>query len=170
MDVLTPGLENYLEAILRVGLEKEVVRVKDIEKLLNVKAPSIVESVKSLAERDLVEYERYGYIKLTEKGTRIAREIYRRHKMLAGFFNRIIGVDLETATQDACAIEHYLSKKTLDHLLKFVEFVESHPEREPMWLSSFHYYVKYGELPDYCRKRREEVKKGKINNGKEKNC
>lgn len=169
MDVLTPGLENYLEAILRIGLEKEVVRVKDIERLLKVKAPSIVESVKNLADKDLVVYERYGYIKLTEKGTELAKEIYQKHKMLSRFFHQIIGVDLKTATKDACAIEHYLSEKTINHLLKFVEFIETHPEKEPMWLSSFHYYIKYGELPDYCRRKRKEVIKGKINDGKEKN-
>lgn len=159
MSVLTPGLENYLEAIWRISLQKDIVRVKDIKKLLKVKAPSIVESVKNLAEKDLVEYEKYGYIKITEEGMKIAKKIYKKHKMLSKFFHEIIGLDLNTAAEDACKIEHYLSEKTVNYLLKFIEFIETHPEGEPIWLSSFHYYIKHGKLPDYCRKRREEIKK-----------
>jgi len=162
MNVLTPGLENYLEAIWRVSLEKDIVRIRDIKKLLKVKAPSIVESVKNLADRELVIYEKYGYVKLTQEGIKLAKKIYKKHKMLSKFFHNIIGIDLKTAIDDACSIEHYLSDKTVNGLLKFIEFIESCPEGEPLWLSSFHYYVKHGKMPDHCAEKNEEMKRGGI--------
>lgn len=160
ISVLTPVLEDYLEAIWRISQEKDVVRVKDIKKLLKVSSSSIVGSVKNLANKRLVEHERYGYIKLTEKGIEIAKKIYQRHKSLSKFFNEIIGLDLKTATKDACDIEHYLSEKAIDRLLKFIEFIENCPEGEPLWLSSFHYYVKHGKMPNHCLEKQNDLMEG----------
>jgi DtxR family transcriptional regulator, Mn-dependent transcriptional regulator len=160
ISILTPALEDYLKAIWQVSQKKDVVRVKDIKKLLKVSPSSIVESVKNLAQKKIVEHERYGYIKLTERGIEIAKKIQQRHKLLSKFFNEIIGLDLKTAANDACGIEHYLSDKTIDRLIKFIEFIENCPEGEPLWLSSFHYYVKHGKMPDHCLEKDSESRKG----------
>jgi len=149
-DILTPALEDYLEAILRISIEKGVVRVKDISKLLKVKPSSAVGSIKTLSEKNLVDHKRYGYIKLTDKGLVRAGKIYEKHKLLAKFFNQIIGLDPKTSATDACSIEHYISKKTMDKLLKFTEFIEKCPEGKPIWLSNFHYYAKHGKMPNHC--------------------
>ncbi len=150
MDVLTPSLEDYLEAIWILGLKRRVVRVRDIIKFLNVKSSSVVGALKALSDRDLVVHERYGYVELTQKGVAVAKEIYERHKMLSKFLHEILGVDPKVAAEDACRMEHHISKETLERLTKFIEFIETCPEGEPLWLSSFHYFAKHGVRPEHC--------------------
>ena len=64
---LTKSFEDYLEAIYILGQEKGKVRVKDIAKSLDVKLPSVTEAVRKMSKVKLVEFERYGLIKLTEQ-------------------------------------------------------------------------------------------------------
>ncbi len=157
MEVLTASLEDYLEAILVTSLKRKVVRVKDIVRLLNVRTASVVGAMKVLAQKGLVVHERYGYIELTQQGVAVASEIYDRHKTLYRFFREILGVDSETAAEDACRIEHHIDKKTAERMVKFITFIESCPEGTPLWLSSFHHYAKTGLRPERCA-RREEVR------------
>jgi DtxR family Mn-dependent transcriptional regulator len=150
MGTLTASMEDYLEAILVIGLEKRVPRVKDIAKSLGVKTSSVVNALKILSEKELVHQEPYGYIELTQKGILAAKEIYERHKTLHKFFHEILGVDSGVAEKDACEIEHHIHPKTLNRVLQFIKFVEACPEGEPLWLSSFHYFVKHGKKPEHC--------------------
>jgi DtxR family transcriptional regulator, Mn-dependent transcriptional regulator len=69
------SMENYLEAIATLGPGKKVVRVKQISDMLGVRMPSVTSALKKLSEQDLVEHERYGHIKLTPEGARVAREV-----------------------------------------------------------------------------------------------
>jgi DtxR family Mn-dependent transcriptional regulator len=151
MTALTASMEDYLETILIIGLEKKVTRVKDIAKYLDVKTSSVANAIKILSEKELVHQEPYGYVELTQKGILMAKEIYERHKTLYKFFHEILGVGSKVAEQDACEIEHHIHKETLDRILKFIQLVETCPEGEPLWLSSFHYYVKHGKKPDHCQ-------------------
>jgi DtxR family Mn-dependent transcriptional regulator len=154
-------MENYLEAILVVGTEKKVPRVKDIAKYLGVKTSSVVSAIKVLSEKDLVQQEPYGYIELTQKGILIAKSIYEKHKALYKFFHEILGVNSKIAEKDACEIEHHINQKTFNRILQFIEFVETCPEGEPLWLSSFHYYVKHGKKPEHCEEPQGLSKGGK---------
>jgi DtxR family Mn-dependent transcriptional regulator len=159
MATLTASMEDYLEAIWVIGLEKKVTRVKDIAKHLGVKTSSVANAVKVLSEKEMVHQEPYGYIELTQKGVLSAKEIYEKHKTLYKFFSEILGVDSKIAEKDACAIEHHIHKETLDRILTFIELVETCPEGEPLWLSSFHYYVKHGKKPEHCQEP-ENIEKG----------
>jgi DtxR family Mn-dependent transcriptional regulator len=151
MTTLTASMEDYLEAILIIGLEKKVTRVKDIAKHLGVKTSSVANAIRVLSEKELVHQEPYGYIELTQKGVLRAKEIYEKHKTLYKFFHEILGIDSKVAEQDACEIEHHIHNETLDRILKFIQLVETCPEGEPLWLSSFHYYVKHGKKPEHCQ-------------------
>lgn len=159
MNTLTSNMEDYLESIWIIALEKKVTRVKDIAKYLGVKTPSVVNAIKVLSEKQLVRQEPYGYVELTQKGILMAKEIYERHKTLYKFFHEILGVDTKVAKKDACEIEHHIHRKTLNYILQFIKFVETCPEGEPLWLSSFHYYVKHGEKPEHCEQS-ENILKG----------
>ncbi len=152
---LSPRAEDYLEAVYRLSLSKggKPVRLRDIARALRVKLPSAVQMLRSLANKGLVVYERFGTIELTPKGLEAARSVYERHKTLYRFLREILGVDDDTAERDACGMEHHVSKDTLFRLLKFIEFIEGCPEGEPLWLSSFHYYLKHGERPAHCVER-----------------
>jgi DtxR family Mn-dependent transcriptional regulator len=160
MGDLTSSMEDYLEAIWVINMEKRVPRVKDVAKHLGVKTSSVVNAIKILSEKQLVQQEPYGYIELTQKGILTAKEIYERHKTLYKFFHEILGVDPKVAEMDACKIEHHIHQKTLNRILQFIKFVESCPEGEPLWLSSFYYYVKHGEKPERCEQSESTVKGG----------
>jgi len=125
-DRLSPNFEDYIEAILIVQMRNKVVRVKDISKMLNVSMPSVHGAIKVLKEKSLVLHQKYGYIELTEEGSRTASEIFQKHKLLKNFFIKILDLSEEVAAEDACKIEHYLSKQTLTRLSAFINFFDSH--------------------------------------------
>jgi DtxR family Mn-dependent transcriptional regulator len=154
---LTKNVEDYLETILLIGKEKKAVRIKDISHHLQVKMPSAVAMMKSLSERDLVRHEHYGYIELTPKGLRKAKDVYKRHRTLFRLLHDFLGVEEKKAAEDACGMEHYISKESLNRLLKFIEFVETCPAGEPLWFSSFHYFMEKGVRPERCIKEGEDI-------------
>ena len=141
MHTLSASLEDYVEAIWILSLRHKVVRVKDVAGLLNVKSPSVVGALKILVERGLIAHERYGYIELSQQGEALARDVYRKHKTLAKFFNEILGIDLATAAKDACAIEHCVSESTIKRIAAFMRFAEAVPHEQAPWLEAFRDYV-----------------------------
>ncbi len=145
---LSQSLEDYLETIFILSKEEDAVRVRDVAARLNVKKPSVVAAVKSLVEKDLVNHERYGALKLTPAGEEVAAEMYRRHHVIYEFLRNILGVQHQTADEDACQIEHHISPETMDRLLKFIEFVKLFPSEEvdPRWLKNFHKFFESGEV------------------------
>lgn len=143
---LSPSYEDYIEAIYRIQQEKKVVRVKDISSMLDVSMPSVNGAINSLKEKGLVNHQKYGHVELTPEGKHLAREVFKRHKLIINFFTKILYIDREIAEEDACKIEHYLSKTTIDRLSKFIEFVESCPKKDtPTFLENFSYYYKHGK-------------------------
>lgn len=152
MNDLTQSSEDYLEAILVIGLSRKVVRIKDLAKYLKVKMSSVVSAVKHLAQKNLVRHEHYGYVELTEEGEVLAEAIYKRHKTLFKFLHNFLRIDSSIAENDACQIEHYIAPETMSRLLKFIEFVETCPEGQPRWLSSFYHFAKTGKRPKSCNK------------------
>ncbi|MFW6139618.1 MAG: DtxR family transcriptional regulator [Spirochaetota bacterium] len=163
MSDLTQTAEDYLEKILIIKEEMKIVRVRDIANYMKVKMPSVVSMIKKLSQKDLIKHEHYGYIELTEEGLRQAKAIYERHKTLFNFLHHILGLDTATAKEDACKIEHYVNPKTLDYILKFIKFVETCPEGEPLWLSSFHYFAERGVRPEHCKEIEKIRKDSKMN-------
>ena len=88
MTKYTQSEEDYLEAFYVIGLNNDVVRVKDVADALDVTMPSVVSAVRSLSQKGLVNQEKYGYIELTQEGKEIAKAIYARHRLLYTFFMR----------------------------------------------------------------------------------
>ena len=142
MAPLSHSLEDYIEAIYLISLEKKVVRVKEIAEFLNVKMPSVVDAISKLKERELVNHEKYGYLNLTKKGTDTAKLIYKKHEEVYRFLNQFLGMDEEKSKRDACGIEHYISKDCLEKIIKLMEFLDTNPEGYPNWLKSFQNFLK----------------------------
>ncbi len=114
---LLESAENYLEAILMVREEKGVVRAIDIVNKLGFSKPSVSVAMKNLETNDFIARDADGFIHLTESGEEIARMIYERHNLLTDIFVRI-GVDPDTAREDACKVEHDLSEETFECIKK----------------------------------------------------
>jgi DtxR family Mn-dependent transcriptional regulator len=149
----TASMEDYLEAIANLGEGRKVVRVKQISEMLGVKMPSVTSALKKLSEQELVEHERYGHIKLTPEGDRVARDVIYRHEALTRFFAQALGINRETAEEDACKIEHVISPLSMERLAKFVEFIEACPLGGTNFPSRYEYYLEHGELPQDCSNR-----------------
>jgi DtxR family Mn-dependent transcriptional regulator len=149
----TASMEDYLEAIANLGEGRKVVRVKQISEILGVKMPSVSSALKKLSEQELVEHERYGHIKLTPEGDKVARDVIYRHEALARFFVQALGINRETAEEDACKIEHVISPLSMERLAKFVEFIEACPLGSANFPSRYEYYLEHGELPQDCSNR-----------------
>jgi len=149
----TASMEDYLEAIAKLGEGRKVVKVKQLSQMLGVKMPSVSSALRKLSQQELVEHERYGHIKLTPEGDEVARDVIYRHEALARFFAQALGISRETAEQDACKIEHVISPLSMQRLAKFIEFMEACPLGGVNFPSRYEYYLKHGRLPQDCTRR-----------------
>jgi DtxR family Mn-dependent transcriptional regulator len=120
---LSASLEDYLEAIYNLSSDSQFARAKDIALTLDVTKASVTSALRTLAERELINYKPYGYITLTEQGRHLALKIARRHEMLSFFFTEVLGVEPGTAQKAACRTEHTLGPEVASRLTAFVEFV-----------------------------------------------
>lgn len=118
---ISESLEDYLETIHYLIIQKQAARAKDIGKQLNVSRPSVTGALHALADRNLINYSPYGIITMTEQGQSIAKGITRRHEVLRDFFVKILGVNYEEADAAACKMEHAVSDSILKRFLEFIE-------------------------------------------------
>ena len=107
--------ENYLETIFVLQKKHGVVRSIDIATELSVSKPSVSVAMKNLRNNGFIEMDEDGHITLLEQGQEIAAKMYERHTLMTQWLIRL-GVDPETAAEDACKIEHVISETTFDAL------------------------------------------------------
>ena len=112
--------ENYLETILMLSKRLPVVRSVDISNELGFKKSSVSVAMKNLREKNHITVSDAGFINLTQSGREIAEMIYERHEFLSKWLISL-GVPAETATEDACKIEHVLSKESFQAIKDFVK-------------------------------------------------
>ncbi|MCM1386269.1 MAG: metal-dependent transcriptional regulator [Bacillus sp. (in: Bacteria)] len=105
--------ENYLETILMLGQKKGNVRSVDIANELEFKKPSVSVAMKNLRENGYIRVDDNGFITLTESGRQIAETMYERHILFSRWLVEL-GVNEKTAVEDACKMEHVLSKESFD--------------------------------------------------------
>ena len=111
--------EDYLECILKLSKQRPVVRSIDIANDMNYSKPSISVAMKNLRLIGYINVDESGFITLTDSGMEIASNIYDRHLILKKWLE-FLGISPETAEQDACKIEHTLSKETYTALRKHI--------------------------------------------------
>lgn len=133
----SPSMEDYLEAIGTLEDEHGLVRVTQLSDALNVRKPSVTAAVERLAQEGLVMHEKYGSVELTPRGKAVADDVWKRHEALWIFLTEILGVSEETAEENACKLEHYLSPDATERLTRFVEFVLEGEKGRPQWLADF---------------------------------
>ncbi|MDE6640793.1 MAG: metal-dependent transcriptional regulator [Acetatifactor sp.] len=111
--------ENYLETILILSRQLPVVRSVDIANELGFKKSSVSVAMKNLREKEHIVVDKSGFITLTPSGREIAEMIYERHEFLSGWLMKL-GVDKHTALEDACKMEHVISRESFDAIKKYV--------------------------------------------------
>ncbi|NLZ38151.1 MAG: metal-dependent transcriptional regulator [Firmicutes bacterium] len=118
---LTPALEDYLEVILELEEKENGTRVTDIADKMNIAKSTVTITINKLKNMGLVQQESYGPIELTSAGKKHALEIRHRHSMIRRFLIDVLGVDYQTADEDACLMEHVVSPTTLKKIEEYME-------------------------------------------------
>ena len=115
--MVNESAENYLETILELSQTLPVVRSVDIANELGYKKSSVSVAMKNLREKEHITVTDAGFIYLTETGKKIAEMIHERHELLTEWLTRL-GVPEDIASEDACKLEHVLSKESFDAIKK----------------------------------------------------
>lgn len=125
---LTAGLEDYLEAIFVAASEKKSVKGIDIAKMLNISRASVSEALSKLVSKGLITYESYGAVSFTTTGLSEAQKVYNTHNTLKSFFQTVLNISPEEASNNACKIEHIISDNILCEIKVFTDYCNNHPE------------------------------------------
>ncbi|MDQ6624654.1 MAG: transcriptional regulator MntR [Verrucomicrobiota bacterium] len=122
--------EDYLERILELINSKGYARVIDIASSLKISQASVTNMVQRLDADQLLKYEKYRGLVLTTAGETLARNIARRHELLAEFL-RLLGVDEKVIDHDVEGMEHHISPATL----RAIEALTAQLRRRPALLA-----------------------------------
>ncbi len=112
--------EDYLETMLMLKEQHGYIRSTDVASHLGVTKPSVSYATKRLRENGYITMDKDGLISLTDTGLEIAQRMYTRHKLLTEFLV-LLGVDEEIAREDACKIEHDISRESFDAICAHVK-------------------------------------------------
>lgn len=117
---VSEAVENYLETILILSKNKPDLHAIDICDELGYSRPTVSVVVKQMKGNGLITVDESNHIALTERGRAIAESIYERHNIISEFF-MAIGVNRDTALEDACKIEHDISDETFECIKKHIQ-------------------------------------------------
>lgn len=120
---ITPSLEDYLETIYFLFVERGSARVTDVAAYLNISKPSVNKAINVLKSMGYVNHEHYGLLDLTDTGLEYAKSVASRHHTLTRFLNKLLGIEQKEAEAEACKIEHHLSVQTVEKLKKYLDTV-----------------------------------------------
>ena len=112
--------EMYLETIYVLSKKTGYVRSVDVGEKMGYSKPSVSRAVGLLKEGGYITVDNHGSIKLTDKGREVAEKTYERHTVLSQLFE-MLGVDKDTASEDACKIEHVLSQESFEAIKRHFE-------------------------------------------------
>ena len=125
MEKLSVSLEDYIKEIYNQVLKNGQAKVTAIAETLNVKKASVTGALNILSEKKLINYAPYSPITLTSKGEKIAKNILIKHENLSEFFMEVLGIEKEEALETACKMEHIVSDKLFDNMVKLTQYVKS---------------------------------------------
>ena len=117
---VSESYENYLETIYIIQNKYGEVHSVDVADYLSFSKPSVSIAMKKLRNEEFIFMDGHGHITLSEKGLKIAKEMYKRHMLISNWLVKL-GVDEATAVEDACRIEHVISKKSFEAVMRYVE-------------------------------------------------
>ena len=120
---LTSSMEDYLEMICRIIQKNEVVRIRELAENLHVKPSSASKMVNNLKEAGYIEFKKYGYIAITQKGLETGNYLLHRHRVLHDFLCLLNHTKDELEQVEK--IEHFINKITIDNLERLTEWMRS---------------------------------------------
>jgi DtxR family Mn-dependent transcriptional regulator len=117
-------VEMYLKAIWHIKEKNELVKISTIAKMLNVRQPSVVQMLKKLNEKNLVNYSKAS-VKLTEEGEKVGASMMRNSRLLEVLMESALKVEIDE--EMVCGIEHHMNKQFTDALCTMLK----HPRKCP---------------------------------------
>lgn len=133
--MLSQTEENYLKALFHLTHEtkgKTEAGNNELAAYLNVKPATANDMLKKLKEKELVSYEKYGKISLTESGRYLAVGIIRKHRLWETFLYEKLDFSWDEVHEVAEQLEHIKSAKLIEQLEKFLGFPEVDPHGDPI--------------------------------------
>ena len=118
--MITKSLEEYIKAMYVLKMQNGQIRVTDVANKLNVSKASVNKAVKNLKEEELVNYEAYGDIKLTNNGEELAKKVLEAYDIGVLFFRDVLGLDEEKATNEAEHLKSAISDEAFNSLARYV--------------------------------------------------
>ena len=118
--MISKTTEEYLKTIYVLMKQKGIVRVTDIAEKMNCSKPSVTKQLNILSKHNLINYETYGHIEITEDGEMLARKVLADYDILYIFLHDVIGVDEENARNEAAKIKSVIDEKTLSKIASYI--------------------------------------------------
>lgn len=130
---MTQSEENYLKIIYHLSLvSKSEISTNAIAEKMETKASSVTDMLKKLAEKELVSYQKYQGVSLTENGLLTAKMIVRKHRLWEVFLVEKLNFTWGEVHEIAEELEHIKSDKLIDKLDEFLEFPSEDPHGDPI--------------------------------------
>jgi len=148
MEGLSENLEDYLETILVLQKENSVARVKNIAENLGVLSGTVTSALRTLSDKNLINYEPYSFITLTKKGKIIAQEVLRRHNVIKDFLQCVLLLEEGKAEENACRMEHSMDKVAINRLVQFIEYIYECPRTGKDWISNFNTFFTQNKIAE----------------------
>ncbi len=130
---LTDSLGRYVLVIYELISEEGVARSKDIARLVGVSRPSVTGALQKLARSNLIEYEPYGNVKLTNAGIKSARSLLLKHRATFDFLTHVLGVSDTRSDAVAAEIEQHLPGDVLCRLVQFTKWYNDNESFQFKW-------------------------------------
>ncbi|MBA3602011.1 MAG: metal-dependent transcriptional regulator [Acidobacteria bacterium] len=129
---ITPVIEDYLKAIYSLRRSGESVRTVALATHLNVKPPTVTAMLKTLADLQLIRYEPYRGVELTETGEQIALEIVRHHRLIELYLVEALGFSWDEVHEEAEVLEHFISEKLEARIAAYLNNPTHDPHGDPI--------------------------------------
>ena len=120
---ISSNMEDYLEAVYHFENRSGFARVSEIAGKIGVKKSSVNTALKNLSNRGLLTHEKYGSASLTKAGKRLASELQGKEDILFRFLTKYLSIQPDMAREEACKMEHSISKLTFSRLKNFLRKV-----------------------------------------------
>ncbi|MFA5802798.1 MAG: metal-dependent transcriptional regulator [Thermoleophilia bacterium] len=130
-DILTPAVEEYLEAIYKMALDGQVIAARLAERM-SVSPPTVADMLRRLSDNGYVKTSRREGVQLTKKGQETAESLVRRHRLWERFLTDVLGLEWDAVHEEACRLEHAMSPQVEEKLSEILGHPETCPHGHPI--------------------------------------
>jgi DtxR family Mn-dependent transcriptional regulator len=136
---LSEKMEMYLKSIYQLIEISGAAKANEIAAQMQVRMATVTSALQKLAEKELIHYQPYSSITLTDAGLKIAQDIIRKSSIIQDFFTDILEMNEEQARRDACFMEHFISEEALKRFEGFISFYKRCPHEDKKWREELGY-------------------------------